>query len=1226
MWLNRHLYKRVASAFLSGLMLFSAGHIAVYADETDKTESCEEVISGEYVEGEAIVAFRSDKNHELSEKEQDTFGNKIEREIGMVDDASAILDVSGNIITHVKSDTLSTSELIERLEEREDVIYAEPNYISTTDSVTPDYTSNQYNAEGTYSIGVDKWNTYSSGIPTPDINTTGYVVAVCDSGIDYENEDLKNVMWDEGLNYPELVTFGGGKYGYNACHNKGDGDLYDTTDPYDDGWGHGTHVSGIIAAEWNGIGVSGMTCGAKLMAVKIFNNVGENTLEETIRGYEYIIAARKAGVNVRVINNSWHDNVFGHTMDILIREAGELGIVSVCAAGNREEDLDNKDIMQRNIYDNPYVIIVGASDKEGEATSFSNYGKRSVDVFAPGDMIFSTAIPEKGIIDINDEPYQNAGKTYLADYTDAATSVTDNRDNTVFGFHSLSGEKKCNLSKVNLPGVGEVLKVEPEEAGGTVCIESDEIGDISDSLAIVAEIYTEKEGVYGLYCCTSTYYDDEEDDGIASGEVKNVNGVGRIMSTYPKLLDKENAKLALEFSYDYFENPEYVYIKKILVVSHTSPYQYSSGTSQATPAVAGEVINVLAAFPNDSTDKIVARVKGSVLERDGLKDKCISGGIARQDKAILGDTKPVINSVSQNGNVIEIGGFFFGDAKGSVRIDGAEYPSDNWTDTLVSVSLPSDLKADEHKFEIESTAGKSGYRYERTGVPKSLYDRLPLPGRSLEGTPGKYSVTSNEFDDTFYNNEIKSLVGLDGSLYAIISTKNMKTAIYKYDIDLKSWEMLYHGGYAASEGACTWKGKLLFLASDIYGNKGYTAVFDPETNDVAYTLADSENHFSGRSIVNSGKGVFAYGGCLKKHGVSGEQSLIYIQKLDESSMTFKDIKNTGYIDARSVPESAPLVYDKDGNFYSVGGLIGGIETDRIIKVIPSDDEVEIELISEGKPLIDNRGEATGLKVSAAPIESGIILSGCVAVDGNKKIVADTFTGSYGAAHFEPTDKLVSMSSVYSITCTAYRDKYYALGPTNYETGKHVFAATDVKTIPQPGDVVRINSFSGEGGSLDREGIIRSYVGAGESFKITPEGGYKVSSIKIDGVELSADEIRKIAEAGYYAFEDIKEDHKIEVYFEKEKTPDVTPPSDPDSTPAPAPGPEPGEAPGVSPAPTAGNTPANSSEKANINKPVNTGDNTNLDILYALMIISAIGMGGVMLPICKRSHKRKNSFK
>ncbi|MBP0976296.1 MAG: hypothetical protein J6P20_09545 [Oscillospiraceae bacterium] len=59
-----------------------------------------------------------------------------------------------------------------------------------------------------------------------------------------------------------------------------------------------------------------------------------------------------------------------------------------------------------------------------------------------------------------------------------------------------------------------------------------------------------------------------------------------------------------------------------------------------------------------------------------------------------------------------------------------------------------------------------------------------------------------------------------------------------------------------------------------------------------------------------------------------------------------------------------------------------------------------------------------------------------------------------------------MTPVYSLCCTAYRDRYYAMGITVSEEGGYVFAGTDVRTKPQYGDVVRITLSSSEGGSLD----------------------------------------------------------------------------------------------------------------------------------------------------------------
>ena len=112
---------------------------------------------------------------------------------------------------------------------------------------------------------------------------------------------------------------------------------------------------------------------------------------------------------------------------------------------------------------------------------------------------------------------------------------------------------------------------------------------------------------------------------------------------------------------------------------------------------------------------------------------------------------------------------------------------------------------------------------------------------------------------------------------------------------------------------------------------------------------------------------------------------------------------------------------------------------------------DIQRINSDSPLIDNAVPAQAHKLRAVPANGGIMLTGRVQGDQENNITADTYFGEYGATHFEPTGKMVSLAPVYSAVAAAYRGKFYVLGMTNYENGQHVFAAGEVTTIDQPGD-------------------------------------------------------------------------------------------------------------------------------------------------------------------------------
>src|SRR5258706_1327929 len=151
-----------------------------------------------------------------------------------------------------------------------------------------------------------------------DISTgTGVVVAVIDTGVDYTHPDIQANMWTNPA---------GGGHGYNF--------LTGTADPMDD-HGHGTHVSGTIAATGNNnLGVIGVAYRAQIMALKFIGASGGGS---DVNGANAIIWAADHGA--QVINMSWGGAGSSTVLENAITYAAANGVVLVAAAGNDGSDI-----------------------------------------------------------------------------------------------------------------------------------------------------------------------------------------------------------------------------------------------------------------------------------------------------------------------------------------------------------------------------------------------------------------------------------------------------------------------------------------------------------------------------------------------------------------------------------------------------------------------------------------------------------------------------------------------------------------------------------------------------------------------------------------------------------------------------------------------------------------------------------------------------------------------
>ncbi len=236
-----------------------------------------------------------------------------------------------------------------------------------------------------------------------DVSTGSHevVVAVLDTGVDIDHEDLRSNIWvnEDERPYDLIDNDANGLvddfYGWNFIQDNNDvGPVLNGANTT--AANHGTVVAGIIGARGNNnIGVTGINWNVKIMPVKVLDNVGQGDTFAVTRAIQYAIDQ-----GADVINLSFVGAAFSQSLQQVIQRAYDNDVIVVAAAGN--EEIHGLNLNTEPAYpvcndggDNA-VIGVAAVDENNILTSFSNYGSHCIDIAAPGRLFHSTNVYEAG--------------------------------------------------------------------------------------------------------------------------------------------------------------------------------------------------------------------------------------------------------------------------------------------------------------------------------------------------------------------------------------------------------------------------------------------------------------------------------------------------------------------------------------------------------------------------------------------------------------------------------------------------------------------------------------------------------------------------------------------------------------------------------------------------------------------------------------------------------------
>lgn len=274
------------------------------------------------------------------------------------------------------------------------VEFAEPDYwvypaLAPNDSKYLDGSLWHLNNDGQLGVaGADiralkGWETLNSA--------SDVIVAVVDTGVRTTHEDLAANLWinpgeiagngldDDHNGYTDDV------YGINAwATNASNGNPVDKH-------GHGTEVAGVLGAVGNNAkGVCGIAWGIKLMVCRFYDDAGNASISDLIESLDY---ARANGA--QIVNASFITTDFSQSLSNALGSCRRAGMIIVAAAGN---DTVNTDVTPYYpaCFNLDNIVSVTATTPNNTLATFANYGAKSIDLGAPGDLIYTTSFAGDG--------------------------------------------------------------------------------------------------------------------------------------------------------------------------------------------------------------------------------------------------------------------------------------------------------------------------------------------------------------------------------------------------------------------------------------------------------------------------------------------------------------------------------------------------------------------------------------------------------------------------------------------------------------------------------------------------------------------------------------------------------------------------------------------------------------------------------------------------------------
>ncbi len=252
------------------------------------------------------------------------------------------------------------------------------------------------------------------GAPDAWEYTTGasnVVVAVIDTGVDINNEDLKNNIWrntkeifgnavdDDGNGYIDDIN------GWNFVEHNNDVSISVIQESNDSGAvNHGTILAGLIGAEGdNSVLGTGLNWSVKIMPLRAIDSNGNGVLADVAKAVNYAVDNGADIISISFVGASTYPEL----TDSLFR-AYKKGVLVVAAAGNsRNDSSGNENLSKVKQYpvcldsdsSENWILGVGSVDRKDQLSVFGDYGS-CIDISAPGERIFSTQkyAPQYGYI------------------------------------------------------------------------------------------------------------------------------------------------------------------------------------------------------------------------------------------------------------------------------------------------------------------------------------------------------------------------------------------------------------------------------------------------------------------------------------------------------------------------------------------------------------------------------------------------------------------------------------------------------------------------------------------------------------------------------------------------------------------------------------------------------------------------------------------------------------